>query len=42
MNKLKIFVGSSLEAHHEDKFVRRILEDNNIEPITWKDIFSCW
>ena len=39
MNKLKIFVGSSLEAKNEDKFVRRVLEENDIEAITWRDIF---
>jgi len=39
MSKLKIFVGSSLEANVEDKFVRRILENNDIEAVTWKDIF---
>lgn len=39
MTKLKIFVGSSLEASVEDKFVRRVLESNDIEGVTWKDIF---
>lgn len=39
MTKLKIFVGSSLEAAAEDKFVRRVLEANDIEAITWKDVF---
>lgn len=37
--KLKIFVASSLEAKEEDKFVRTVLEENNIEAVTWKDIF---
>lgn len=40
MSKLRVFVGSSLEASDEDKLVRRILEDNGIEPITWKNVFN--
>lgn len=37
--KLKVFVASSLEAKQEDQFIRTILENNNINAITWRDIF---
>jgi prolyl-tRNA editing enzyme YbaK/EbsC (Cys-tRNA(Pro) deacylase) len=39
IKRLKIFVASSLEAKDEDKFIRTILEENNIDAVTWKDIF---
>jgi prolyl-tRNA editing enzyme YbaK/EbsC (Cys-tRNA(Pro) deacylase) len=39
MSKLKIFVGSSLEACIQDKFVRKVIENNGIEAVTWKDVF---
>jgi len=37
--RLNVFVASSLEAKQEDQFVRGVLENNNINAITWKDIF---
>jgi len=37
--KLKVFVASSLEAKQDDQFIRGILENNNINAVTWKDIF---
>jgi prolyl-tRNA editing enzyme YbaK/EbsC (Cys-tRNA(Pro) deacylase) len=39
MQKLKVFVASSLEAKAEDKFVRGVLEENSVDVITWRDIF---
>jgi prolyl-tRNA editing enzyme YbaK/EbsC (Cys-tRNA(Pro) deacylase) len=39
MKELKVFVGSSIEAKEDDKFIRRILESNDITPIAWRDVF---
>ncbi|MEO6393285.1 MAG: TIR domain-containing protein [Pyrinomonadaceae bacterium] len=40
MSRLRIFVASSCEARIEDMAVRRILEDYDIEPVSWRDTFN--